>query len=517
MFETPAEKPLPRRWRKSLAVLGTSLLVGCSAIPLMKRVVTHTPPAPTWEAIPPMEVKAESSGLAFNEKERSRVRGELLEQLEQLTAQERYTSARVLVWRHPEIALDLLQSSTTESIRPGTWQTLARAYDDLTAPQPGQLGRQPNGWSEVVRLRLAGDQAVTDYFQQRQTYVARLESGTSSAAGEKALLQSARGLSPLLQMDALSLSALQHLIEDRPQQAVETCQQAITLAQQHAPDRQAELLLFLSDAQRRSGQPELAVQSWQQSVLLGAELLKRPLPIADPNYWEQAAYHRPAHHRWPQGVEQQLLLSSGLHVQPDGNGNVSEAVAETAVWACIGRWRLERNEPDPALVAFKRAETNIADPTLQAELRLAQAEAMFRLEQIGAATAILVSLSKQDSPELATRALALLGSMKLQAGQTQVGYNLLQRAISSDLQWSGRAQAEADFGLACLLHEEEANGLKWLHAAQRRFEMQGDLDLLAKCLYNESEYFKAKKQKSQAEALTARLKQVEQQYTPASS
>jgi hypothetical protein len=186
--------------------------------------------------------------------------------------------------------------------------------------------------------------------------------------------------------------------------------------------------------------------------------------------------------------------------------------SEWALFACLGQWRIERNEPQAALLALKRAESCALDTGVQDRLRLAQAKALSRLEQHGAATAILMSLAKSPDPALAHSAMATFGGLKLQAGHTEFGFRVLQRALEEEpkADWPERGEAEADLGLAYLMMNDEPAGLRWLHDAQQRFEGNGDHELLAKCLWNESQYFDHKgKHKVEVEDLDTRLQAIE--------
>jgi ATP/maltotriose-dependent transcriptional regulator MalT len=173
---------------------------------------------------------------------------------------------------------------------------------------------------------------------------------------------------------------------------------------------------------------------------------------------------------------------------------------------------LARNEPQVALLAFKRADTATADALVQDQLRLEEAKCLSRLGQAGAATAILMAMAKKPEPRLARPALALLGSIKLQSGQTEFGQKLLQRALEQEpaIDWPQRGEAEADFGLACLIQGDEQAGLRWLHEAQHRFEAAGQHELLTKSLWNEASYFEHQGQhKAEAATVNARLRSLE--------
>ena len=103
--------------------------------------------------------------------------------------------------------------------------------------------------------------------------------------------------------------------------------------------------------------------------------------------------------------------------------------------------------------------------------------------------------------------MATLGTAKLRAGGTKQGFNLLQRAVEEDesIDWPGRAEAEADLGLAYLLVGNEQHGLHWLHRAQARFESAGAHGHLVQSLENEMQYLRQAKKPKEAKAIQKRL------------
>ncbi len=201
---------------------------------------------------------------------------------------------------------------------------------------------------------------------------------------------------------------------------------------------------------------------------------------------------------------------NGLVFAENGAASVSaDTGGEAALWANVGQWRLQRDEPQAALVALKRSESLTPDPSIRGRLQLLQAKALVRLGQTPAATAILVQAAGGTDPRLARPALAVLGAARLREGGTQQGFQLLRRAVEEDptVQWPKRAEAEADLGLAHLLLGDETAGLRWLHQAQETFEATGQYDALFQSLENELACLEQAQQQEAARRVRQRLDQ----------
>jgi tetratricopeptide (TPR) repeat protein len=243
--------------------------------------------------------------------------------------------------------------------------------------------------------------------------------------------------------------------------------------------------LTLADAQRRLGQVQLAGQTWQQVALQTMQLAPR---WPAPQLWEQLAARRPITTPWPAEAATVLLplLPACLHDLPRNPAFLPEAM----VWFMIGDVRLQRGEASLALSAFQRANSLGAFPVWDDFLGLCQAKALFAVEQAPAATSLLTTLADRpaDSP-WRLPALALLGSGKLQQGHTQQAFAFLREAVeNAHTDFFGRADAEANLGLAYLMRSDETNGLRWLHNAQQRFVMVRNHAGLWQCLENEAKY-----------------------------
>jgi len=239
--------------------------------------------------------------------------------------------------------------------------------------------------------------------------------------------------------------------------------------------------------------------------------------VPDPTLWHRASYARPVTLAWPDAPVQQVCRfnattfgGSALAGGSPAPTRDPSAVGEVPVWACIGQCYLRRNEPQLALVALKRAEAWASSNEQRDELRLTEAEALIQLGQPGAATALLLNLA-QEAPRVGSRAQALLGAVKLQQGAVRQGLALLRRAVEEDKvqDWPGRAQAEANLGLAYFMSGDEAAGFRWLHAAQQRFAAAHDTEQLRQCLENEAGYLEKKGKSRQAAAVRDRLRGLE--------
>jgi hypothetical protein len=373
----------------------------------------------------------------------------------------------------------------------------------------------PNaGWAVLIADRAARADVYTVYEQRRRQFLTQIQSGHAKEALQLGLTDTPPGApGTMLQIDALRLTGIAQVLENRPQDAVATLDKGAAAAQGH-PYQAISLLLLVSDAHRRVGNAGAAQQSWNRAATLAAEMVAAPCPTIDPILWERLAYLRPADSRWPVEVCQRLAdlnLAFGIVANPrQAVVPVSTAPAaneEAALWIAIGHWRLGRDEPQAALVALKRAESSTSDTYTADRLQLAQTRALIRLGQTGPANAILLRLSSSADPRTANPALAMLGTLKLQQGSVQQGFNLLRRAVERDtsIQWPERAEAEADLGLACLLMGDEQAGLHWLHSAQQSWESAGRYESLTQCLENEAAYLDQAKKKDLAEVARQRL------------
>lgn len=456
-----------------------------------------------------MKVLAEG-GLSLElQKDKKQACGELLTTLDRLLKEDRRTTARRLVFRQPDVSLELMQTTSGGQAGSPAIRFVAAARDAQCS-----LVSPVEGWEALMADRAASPARYAEYDKARAKLFEAFKQGDGrEAAGLPLVKLASDAPSPLLTLDALMLSGMAQLFAKQSVEAVGTFRQAAELARKLDAHQLPQALLMLGNAQRLTGDFPGSIQSWQAATAAAAELLARPIPIADPAVWERAAYLRPAQVAWPPVVLAQLAITGGMKSANNPSGMPpAEAGSETPLYICLGQWRLARNEPQPALLALKRAESGTADTTIHNQLWLAEAKCLSRLQQVGAATAVLMGMAKNPDPNIANPALALLGSIRLGQGQSDFGQRLLQKALEQEppIEWPGRAEAEADLGLAYLMQGDEKSGMRWLHSAQGRFEAAGEHELLAKGLWNEAQYFQHKgKHSAELKALQERLQTIE--------
>ncbi len=309
-----------------------------------------------------------------------------------------------------------------------------------------------------------------------------------------------------------NLKGIALVLDNRPREAVDAFQQALQAAG-NQPYEAVNLMLLLSDAQRRGGDSAAAERTWLAAADLLTDLAAGPARIADPILLERAAYLRPANTPWPRPAQQRLCdvsIRQGIifpALAPQRGAPPTSVTDEAPLWSVIGHWRLARNESQAALIGLKRAESMTSNPLAAARLQIAQTRALVRLGQSSAATAMLINLAGQGDPQVARPAMALLGTLKLRQGAAEQGFNLLHRAVEQDsaLAWPERTEAEANLGLAYLIVGDEPTGLRWLHEAQQSFESAGQHDELVQSLENEAAYLDQVKKPDLAKEVRKRL------------
>ncbi len=458
---------------------------------------------------------------------------QLLAETADLLAEKKAASARRLVERHPDAAWELLRGMPPAGAESDALRAVASAHD-------AQCVRGAEGWEALLADRSKRPELYQRYAERRVEFLERLRRGRPGQALDVELLPRADGEAPrLLMVDAMQLIGSALLDDGRPAEAADAYQHGVAAAEGEYPYCEAQLRLQLSEALRHAERLAEADAAWLAAVGTATEGLRGTF---DPGFWERAAYHRPVHQPWPAETTAALAAlsrrygllteeSRGLsqfsrHIAtetPSAEPNAakmglspsperhSQSADERFVWACIGQWRLERGEPEAALVALKRTHTLTVSPRDRGQLELAQAGALTAMDQSNAAAAMLISLSDSADETIARGAIAMLGTLRLEAGNTKQGYTFLRRALEEGdpVEWPGRAGAEADLGLAYLLLGNEQAGLRWLRGAQARFEADGADDLLLRSLENELAYLEQTKKKSEAEELRQRIGQLE--------
>ena len=501
--------------RRLLAYLAAALvamaaMAGCSELPgnLMSwRAESASKAAPKAG---PTQVKTGGDGFALGDVERPAVTPQqFADRVAEMLRARRPAETTHWIQQYPDIAMAVLRDSSCATVSPESFVAIAEAHDQ----QCSRAATTAN-WTALARDRASRPGQYAEYDKKRQQFMSHVQNGRVREALAMGLAPPQGAPGAMLSIDCQYLTGVALVLGDRPREAVGAFQRAVQAANTAHPYQAANLLLLLSDAQRRAGDAAAAENTWRESAGLAGNLAVGSPAVADPILWERIAYLRPANTPWPPAVRQQMTdlnVRLGIAAPPraaeTSAGQTDPAFGEAALWTNIGHWRLAREESQAALVALKRAESMTSDPGIAAQLRLAQTKALVRLGQASAATAMLIALAGQSEPRIARPAMAMLGTLKLQQGSSQQGFNLLHRAVEEDLSlvWPERSQAEADLGLAYLLMGEEEPGLRWLHGAQKSFESAGQQQQLVRCLENEAAYLEQAKKKDLAKAVRQRL------------
>lgn len=468
----------------------------------------------------PTKVKVDGPALALGLPEQGgEPRQKFLEQLGKLQNENRLGAARLWVERHPDIALEVLRDPASAQISDSLLLVLAQYHDEHL-----ETTSTPGSWHACLTAR-QGQAAARAAFAKSHTQVTEhLRNGRFFEASEVPLpAQAAKLNQPMLAIEAAQLHGVAKMLADKPAEAAASLESAVRLAAEVSPHQSAHAMLLLSEARRRGGDISGANQAWLDSVTQAGQLLGRPRPVADPTLWDRAMYLHPVGISLPLETQHGFAqLASNrqlpLALQPVAqitlcNGTSDpERTAEAAIWACIGNWRMDRGEPQAAMLALKRSEATAGSTDAAAWCRLAQARALVALGQTPAATAILIPLASQENGgALTSAAMAELGSLKVSGGMTQQGVNLLKKALEGNaaLDWPDRPSAEADLGLALLLTGDETRGLAWLMQARQGFEAQGDRESVAQTLWNEARYFEEKKDKKRMAELDKKYQELQ--------
>ncbi len=509
MTKHECRKP-PWRLVRTAILLATALAAGCSSF--LSDLRPDRPATPEAAPAPQgTQVRVGGDGYSLGDVAQSTLTPQqFADRTEELLRAQRSGAATRWVQRYPDMALTVLTDATSARVSLQVLNLIAQAHD-----QQSNRGPSAAGWSALVADREKNAQGYAEYDQRRSKFMTLLQNGQArDALALDPVAAVPAASAPVLRIDAWRLQGIALVLDDRPREAVEAFLAARQLAAAGHPYPSANLALLLSDALRRAGDGDGADRAWREAAALAGDLAVAPVPLADPILWERAAYLRPATAARPDQVRRQLADQCGRNGQvfaENGAAPVSAATGgEAALWANVGQWRLQRDEPQAALVALKRSESLTPDPSIRSRMQLLQAKALVRLGQTPAATAILVQAAGETDPRLARPALAVLGAARLREGGTQQGFQLLRRSVEEApaVQWPERAEAEADLGLAHLLLGDETAGLRWLHQAQETFEATGQYDALFQSLENELAYLERTQNKERVQLARQRLERL---------
>jgi FimV-like protein len=134
---------------------------------------------------------------------------------------------------------------------------------------------------------------------------------------------------------------------------------------------------------------------------------------------------------------------------------------------------------------------NVADTSCsRTALLLDRAEHLTQSGDLEEASRLLSLLLEEAEGPAKLRARAMLGVTRIQQGRLREAQDLLSAVVADPAaeDWSGRAEALADLGLAHLAAGDEEQGLRCLHDARQSFASGGQQEQLARCLRNEARY-----------------------------
>lgn len=459
------------------------------------------PSAASEPSAGPLKVRSDGACLQLGELQQPTVTANaFVGKVSELLAAGRRESARRYVARFPDVAEDLLRTCDPARANDPAVQFIAATNDRLCG---GDF------WQPWLR-DLPGPNR--GYAAKRGEAAAELRAGRPEPV-VSAHLPGTAGANPLLALDALRLHGQALLLTNKAKEAAT----AFEGAAKHAVGdyhQTAQCLLLQGEAQRRAGQPAEAKATWTQAVAYAAQMLEGLEPHIDPGLWERAAYLKPVDANWPEGaIRAHSQLAARRVLLP---GTPGATTHEAWVWITTGLARCERGELHAALTAYKRAETMTTDPSVRDGLAVAQARVLLLMGQSQPAAAILVPVIDSKTSPHAPAATALLGSMKLAAGSAEQALSLLKRAVEgSQTQWPGRAEAEADLGLAYLSVGDSQNGLRWLGAARAKFENEREHELLVRSWDNESRYWDSQGRATEAATCRENVRRIEAGATEA--
>lgn len=422
---------------------------------------------------------------------------ELSAKVERMLADGKRGSADRLVRRHPDAALLALSSGAVS----GTSTAIAYFHDRHASTQGAG-----SGWEAYLRDRAEHPDRYKAYEEARALISRLLREGRIAEAADADVPETPEGspAGPVLRIEAARLRGVTLLLAERPAEAAAALEPGIATARGGRPFDAAHLLLLLCEARRRAGAADAARAAWVEAIDRAGALADRVEDVFDPGFWERAFNLRPAGAAWSPTAKAMLVRRAervaGLPAVPED--------PEGAFWACLGAQRLARGEVRSALVAFTRSDTSEASRDF---LSLGQARALAALGQAQAARALLGPLAARPEGAVVRPAEALLGSLELKLGAVDRAVALLRKATegAAEADWQGRASAEANLGLALLSAGDEKEGLRWLRAAQQRFDAAKDIEGLVQSLRNELRWAEKAGREETAERARRKLAELE--------
>lgn len=507
---------LPRRprWQAAMPTLAIAmpLIAGCitSQSPPIEKLKQYLS-ASKVEPLPPSgptKVVTDSSALALELPDSDvQARSAFGQSFTRLAQEGRTAAARLQVARHLDHTYELLvrpdQGQDTEVRR-----LMAALYDRTCDTK--------SGWALVVQAE--HEPNVAEYLARRSRWMAGVAAGEFKETARLDLVAAAQASNyrPLL-VDAWYQTGVGAMLRGDNAKAAVALEKCAELAGAHCGMLGPQARLLGSEARRRNGDFDGANAAWQQSARTAAQLLAER-GVSDPGYWERVLYLQPVGVGLPGDVAENFrrfaespwtplqadLMRQLATCDTSSTPITSECWVETAIAA----WQDQRGESQKAILRLKKAET-LASGGAVDWLRIAQAQQLARLGQPGMHTALLAQLTAKeiDSPAKFA-ALAELGVTRVQSGALPQGLQLLKQALDEQpsVHWPGRASAEADHALGLLMLGDTENGLAKLETAQRQFEAEGNVEQLARSMWNQAKFLEhMESDKGEIEAVEQRL------------
>jgi tetratricopeptide (TPR) repeat protein len=385
-----------------------------------------------------------------------------------------------LVKRWPDVTLELLRGSLASDTDMPLRIAIAQSYDRQFATSDPQAG-----WSAVLAAS-ASQRAVYGKFRQTSDEMLSLiHSGRFPEAMKiDAVAALPTDATAALRSEAWRLAGLAAILNNQFDRAATAFSQAVCFADHGPQHPRFEVGLLLSEAERRRGHLGAAADAWKSSVSSAA--------VRDPELWERAILGKPADANWPSAV--------GIGDADETNFSGSTTPETADVLISIGKMRLSRGAPQPALLAFSRAEAETADPAKKGLARLFRAQAMIAL---GQAASVLPMLDAR----LARRARAVQGDVLCRVLDNRpAGIPLMCEALDPPQggDWPGKSGLQANLGLYYLLEGNAVDGLRRLHDAEHRFEAEHKWEDLADTLKNEAAFLRSAEKYGDADQMQHR-------------
>ncbi|MGE0433948.1 MAG: hypothetical protein AB7S36_16965, partial [Planctomycetota bacterium] len=201
-----------------------------------------------------------------------------------LLERERWASARQVVQRWRDVAVETLRAVTPEQLDGPALLFVATECGALDA----------------IRARRAAPAVWRAWSDARSLMLADLHQGQFAQASARSLPVPVGDA--WAEADDLQLHGTALLLTDQPGEAAATLTAAAERVATLDTTWHAELCLLLAEAHRRAGDAAAALSAWKQAVILAASG-----PVACPSLWDRLGRWKPEGTDWPAGVPDRLM------------------------------------------------------------------------------------------------------------------------------------------------------------------------------------------------------------------